>query len=170
MIFKLGEILEILKKVRALLMSVFGFDENKNKVEVPKTDEVPSKTEFDECICDTGWIELVAVGDYDNYSVNNRPIRYRKKNGVVYVNGAIGSLTADSDGALDTGTMATLPSDCRPTHSNMWFPTVGYNNDFTGAIPLDVCITKTGAVSVGCKNSSITSEVNNIYINFSYPV
>lgn len=40
MIFKLEKILEILKKVRALLMSVFGFDENKNKIEVPECTRV----------------------------------------------------------------------------------------------------------------------------------
>lgn len=141
-------------KVRALIMSVFGFDKNKNRVEVPTCDEVPTKEEYEANVCDTGWVELVPITkDNSAYSVTNRPIQYRKKNGVVYIRGEI-TLFAQT-----TGTMATLPKDCRPD-INLDLRVVGTSGDIKSVVIGSISINYyTGAVSVSTSMLDSTGEL-----------
>ena len=68
---------------------IFGYTEDKNKV------EVPSKEEVDERLSDTGWVVFAEAGKYGGINLT-KPLKYRKIGKLVEWRGAVGTLDSSN--------------------------------------------------------------------------
>lgn len=100
---------------------IFGYTEDKNKVEVPE------KSETDKYLTDSGWVTLLEAGTYTDNGVSDdntgasivvsKAIKYRKIGNVVHVKGHISSVTFGTPYPFSVYTMGELNDDCVPNTS-----------------------------------------------------
>jgi len=104
---------------------------------------------------DTGWTGFTFANGWANYSSPTYVAgRYRKINGVVYVEGCL-------SGSAATGTtITTLPAGYRPSGIGLQMPVSLYTGSFvTGYV---------GVTSVGVLSISTDTSVSLAYLNFSF--
>lgn len=130
-------------------------------------DQIYSASEVKELLADTGWL----TPDYESWTkdpVAGTKVRYRKKNGVVYVQGTLGLTGFDGENGSKKK-LFTLPEGFRP--ANYFYTT----NTATGSKISRVFVTKTGGLSIEwIRNISDGSEAIGdipwIGIDFCFPV
>lgn len=115
-------------------------------------------------LTDSGWKTLKADGTYTFYDISNA-IKYRLKNGMIYIEGKLSRFGASTG---TTVTIGTLPSGYRPTiEIRTAIPCVDYT--YATAKGVIVYISTTGVLSI-YKSFEDSVEYADIPINISFPV
>lgn len=118
---------------------------------------------------DTGWINVIgtSIAGPDIVAPSlNTPLRYRKKNGVVYINGCFG---VTNKVASKNTLLFTLPEDCRP--ANLLYAV----NTATGSVVSRYNVTASGGVNLAwvrnlTDGAEITGAITWAGIDISFPV
>lgn len=134
---------------------IFGYTEDKNKVEVPDKAYVESYHN------DTGWVTLVASGrtvaDSDSVTIGNVPVAYRKIGNIVYIRGSIASVKFNDMGDWGdrTGISDGLPEDMRPDVPIVQMFDVGIGENSSYHVPLALYVGKYGDIQLQYNTADI---------------
>lgn len=117
---------------------------------------------------DTGWLEIIGTPLAVNIKAPaaGTPVKYRKKNGIVFVSGTFGIVNAPTSGNY---TLFTLPEECSPDFSGYYYVT----NTATGARMSRYLINASGVhlewVRSIIDGSQSTGAITWAGIDFSFP-
>lgn len=117
---------------------------------------------------DTGWLEIIGTPLAVNIKAPDAgtPVKYRKKNGIVFVSGTFGIVNAPTSGNY---TLFTLPEECLPDFSGYYYVT----NTATGARMSRYLINASGVhlewVRSIIDGSQSTGAITWAGIDFSFP-
>jgi hypothetical protein len=100
---------------------------------------------------DSGWVNITLVATFTNFGAPNEVARYRKKGGVVYLEGAI-------KGGAAGGTITTLPVGFRPAN------TITFIASTSSATPARITIASTGVVTGAAINTTFTSLSGIVFV------
>ena len=133
---------------------IFGYTEDKNKV------EVPSMEYLNECLSDTGWVTICEARTNYNGFEFIYPVKYRKIGNVVYIKGATSDIYSDVATNEVSGQIATLSRDYWPPEPVMIPLSVNYKN---GMRFLELTVGSTGELEMKCFSESAFTET--VYVH-----
>ena len=128
----------------------------------------PLNSDLASRINDTGWIKApLATGIY-NLSNSAQPLRYRRKNGIVYITGVVKVAGKNADVQK---TITTLPAGFRITSGSYYY----FINGATGATMSRFILSSSGTITLEWvrrlqDGSTLSGDIAWIGINISYPI
>lgn len=151
------------KKIKELLRMIFGYTEDKNRV------EVPDKEYVDECLCDTGWVVFAEARTYGSF-ILSEPLEYRKIGNRVYWRTHIKSVASGTPPASQYTYGFNIPAEYAPD-KDIQKTFVALNYGDTNAYIVNAYALANNNVKFHIYNTTtITTTDINLPIEFDYIV